>query len=119
MRRHPLSESSYRFRSALIERLDRFTPPERFWYIGADVVVMCCPVCGGGLAVRFAGFAARAALDCLVHGCSEPEIRHALGLGPARVACALELAEDSRDLAARAIERAGRLARGSRLEVAA
>lgn len=71
---HTLSGTSYAFRSDLIDRLDRFTPAERFFYIDADTVVMVCPVCGGGLAVRFAGYAPRADLECLEHGCTEDEV---------------------------------------------
>jgi len=68
-----LPEESYRFRSRLLDALDRFTPAARFFYIDADTCVVVCPVCDGPLSVRFAGHAPRAELACH-RGCAESEI---------------------------------------------
>ncbi|MGH2902251.1 MAG: hypothetical protein ACRDK7_01445 [Solirubrobacteraceae bacterium] len=78
MRCRTLPEASYRFRRQLLEALDRFTPSERFFYVDEDTVAVVCPVCGEALGVRFAAFAARAELECLIHGCPEAEILTAL-----------------------------------------
>jgi hypothetical protein len=77
MRLVPLPQSSIRFRTELLDLLDRWTPLERFHYVDEDTCVVVCPVCGGALAVRFAGRAPRADLGC--HGgCSEQEVLAAL-----------------------------------------
>ncbi len=69
----PMAEDSYRFRSHLLDLLDRFTPAERFFYLDEDTIVMVCPLCDGPLGVTFAGAAPRADLDCH-RGCDERDI---------------------------------------------
>ncbi len=73
----PLSAGTVQFRHELLELLNRWTPLERFFYIDQDTVVVVCPLCDGALAVRFAGHAPRADLECH-RGCSEQEVLEAL-----------------------------------------
>lgn len=72
-----LPEASYQFRRDLLNRLDRWTPIERFAYIDSDTMAMVCPVCDGPLIVVFHGMAPRADLVC-DRGCTEGEVLAAL-----------------------------------------
>ncbi len=75
----PLPAASARFRQRLIAVLSRHTPASRFFYLGADQIVMVCPVCDAPLSVRFHGTAVRATLECQ-DWCSEAEIAEVLDL---------------------------------------
>lgn len=68
-----LPDESVEFRELLIRTLGR----ERFNYIGPDIFVGGCPVCGEPLGVRFHGTAPRADLNC--HGdCTRSEVEMAV-----------------------------------------
>jgi hypothetical protein len=68
----PLSPESVRFRSRIIDALDRIDR-DRFWYLDEDTCAGACPICGGILSVYFHGRAPRADLICR-GGCTEQEV---------------------------------------------
>lgn len=71
-----LPPESVGFRQSLVDKL---WAEECFGYVDQDCFIGTCPVCGAAIGVRFAGYAARATLDC--HGgCLEAEIAAVLGL---------------------------------------
>jgi hypothetical protein len=71
-----LGAESVRFRSRLLDVLDKIEP-RRFGYVDEDTSIASCPVCCSALSVHFHGAAARVDLECF-GGCSELEVADAV-----------------------------------------
>lgn len=65
------------FRQTLVGALRAISGYHSVDYVDADAITAVCPICGGGMAVRFQGDAARANLTCC-RGCDELAVVRAL-----------------------------------------